>query len=333
MPEDESHTSHDNSNADQNTLKDSADVTDETMDIEGPGFNDVKNPLPMEPNHQPTSTVNPIQTISDDIQPILQTNVEVRGTDASKMENSLPSIENERSSEEQPENISKSASSAYLPSTGGLSLENRPLTQDENSISETVQSTYLPAGSISMEAKPISQVQDVPRNVNNKASKLVEQHMAPPKPKSTDATKMNYSPYVPQSTAASADGDESTILKTSPAIYARTHQAHASNPSQYFPLVNQANETASFELSESTSQAQSNGNVASENRFSPIKKAEVVEKDTFQPTIRKASTNQYRAFKPLESDADKYNDVIEDESDDDNMSTDEAKNRKEEKRM
>lgn len=332
MPEDESHTSHDNSNADQNTLKDSADVTDETMDVEGPRFNDVKNPLPMEPNHQPTSTVNPIQTIGDDIQPILQTNVEVRGTDASKMENSLPSIENERSSEEQPENISKSASSAYLPSTGGLSPENRPLTQDENSISETVQSTYLPAGSISMEAKPISQVQDVPRNVNNKASKLVEQHMAPPKPKSTDATKMNYSPYVPQSTAASADGDESTILKTSPAIYARTHQAHASNPSQYFPLVNQANETASFELSESTSQAQSNGNVASENRFSPIKKAEVVEKDTFQPTIRKASTNQYRAFKPLESDADKYNDFIEDESDDDNMSTDEAKNRKEEKK-
>ncbi|QHS76649.1 COPII coat assembly protein SEC16 [Saccharomyces paradoxus] len=324
------HMSENNSNTDQNTLKDSANVTDGTMDIEEPGFNDGKNPVTMEANHHPAPPVNPPQTVGSDVQPILESNEDVQSNDALETENSLLSNGNGENGEEQPENISKPTPSAYLPPSDGVLLENKSLTQDENSIPEIVPSTHLPsAEKVSIGNKPISQKQDVPGNVDMKVLKPVEQHMSPPTPRSTDATKMHYSPYMPQAAAASANGDMPTILKTSPAIFARSPQTHASTPSPYFPLANKTNETSPFALSESMSQSQSNGD-ASENRFSPIKKAEVVEKDTFEPTIRKAATNQYRAFKPLESDVDKYNDVIEDESDDDNVSSDEAKKRKEE---
>ncbi|CAI4053330.1 COPII coat assembly protein SEC16 SKDI_16G1900 [Saccharomyces kudriavzevii IFO 1802] len=296
-PEHEYHTLEHKSNTDEITLNDSTDAAGETKDSEAPGFNDEENPLPTEVNIQATFPINSVKSVGDGVQQIDRIfSNGISSTDGSKIENVLPSNENEKSNEGLPKHASKPASSSYLPLAESVSVENKLLTQKE----------------------------DV-EIFNVTAPMLVEQHTLPPKLEINNAIKMHHSPYMPQAPVANTDAP--TMPEASPPMFVGSSQVQVSTASPYFPIAHQTNNSAPFGSSETMSQSPINGDITSEDRFSPIKKAEVVERETFEPTIRRASTNQYRAFKPLESEVGKYNDIIEEESEDENMSAEEGENR------
>lgn len=312
-------TSQNNSNTDQNTLKDFAGVAGEARSTEVPDLEDEKVSSTKEAINQQTPRTNSVQlqpageeAVSESLsqaEPVAEiSNDDVLSFEVSNVDNAIPSSGNEKSGTRLPEHVPGPVSSTYLPSVKSVSEQNN------------------------LDSDPSIQEQFVAESVTITTPKPMEQHVSPPKLISTKATKMHSSPYMPQDLGADVNTEVPTIPEASPAMSVRTSQVRTPAASPYYPLADRANENALYGVSETVSQSQISNDVATENRFSPIKKAEVVEREAFEPTIRKASANQYKAFKPLESEARKYNDVIEEESDDENISGDDGKNRKEEKK-
>ncbi|QID88350.1 hypothetical protein GRS66_011061 [Saccharomyces pastorianus] len=304
-------TSENNSNTDQNTLKDFTGAAGETRGTEVPDLEDEKVPSTMETVSQHTSRTNPVQLAGEEAisKSLSHTQPVTEGSnEGTNVDNAIPSNDNGESGTGLPEHVTGPVSSTYLPSVKTVSEQNN------------------------LDSAPAIQEQIVAESVIITTPKPMEQHVSPPKLISTKATKMHSSPYMPQDLGTDVDTEVPTIPEASPAISVRAPLVRTSAASPYYPLANRANENALYGISETVSQSQVSNDVPTENRFSPIKKAEVVEREDFEPTIRKASANQYKAFKPLESEVKKYNDVIEEESDDENTSADDGKNTKDKKK-